>query len=518
MKQYDVLIVGCGPAGATLANLLRAKGYSVAIFDRDKEVFRVPRAMMLDSESCRIYQELGIEERLEKNDARHATRHQIVDSNRKHLLTLNYDLIEGEYGYPPMGMMIHQPGLERLLRDDFELGEGVDAFLGYEVTEVDGTGDVAKLQARNIDTDEISEFTGRYLIGADGGQSLCRAYIGAKRIDMNYSRKWIVIDITVHDDALWHSILPQGEYRCGPDAAIVYVKGFHNHLRFDCEVTEEIAKTFNEDDARKLISQYIDISSVEFQRIAPYNFYAGMPDAWRKGRVFVAGDAAHRTPPFTGQGLNMGVRDAANLAFKLDLVFRGLANDTLLNTYEEERWENCRQVIEQASDGGELISTTSKLDQFKRSCLFFLGRLFPKMIVKRASRTSHRFPYIAGFIGDHALSGHLMIQPHVMTNEGERVLLDTATGDGFVLLQTQGQSSEDTKDTAWFTDVLGGKTSVIGQDFKDADGKLSNFFAKNDVENILIRPDRYIFGAGESASALTSKLRKDALLSALWVE
>lgn len=509
MKNYDVLIVGCGPAGATLANLLRIRGYSVAIFDRDKEVFKVPRAMMLDSESCRIYQELGIEERLEKNDARHATRHLIVDSNREHLLTLNYDLVEGQYGYPPMGMMIHQPGLERLLRDDFKLDEGVDAFLGYEVSDVDGTRNLAKLKARNIDTNEISEFTGQYIIGADGGQSLCRQYIGAKRIDMNYSRKWIVIDITVHDDALWHSILPQGEYRCGPDSAIVYVKGFHNHLRFDCEVTEEIAKTFNEDDARKLISEYIDISSIEFQRIAPYNFYAGMPEAWRKGRVFVAGDAAHRTPPFSGQGLNMGVRDSANLAFKLDLIFRGLANDTFLNTYEEERWENCRQVIEQAANSGELISTTSKLDQFKRSCVFFLGRIFPKAMVEKASKTSHRFPYIKGFIGDHTLSGHLMIQPHVLTNEGKRVLLDEVTGNGFTLIQIQADSGEAAEDITWFTDVLGGKTFIIGKDFRDFDGKLFDFFTKNDIKNVLVRPDRYIFSAGESASELTSQLRKD---------
>lgn len=510
MKQYDVLIVGCGPAGATLANLLRAKGHSVAIFDRDKEVFHAPRAMMLDSESCRIYQELGIEERLEKNDARPANRHLFVDTNRKHLLTLNYDLIDGEYGYPPMGMMIHQPGLERLLRDDFELGEGVDAFLGYEVTKVDGAGDAAKLQALNIDTDEVSEFTGRYLIGADGGASFCRKYIGAKRIDMDYSRRWMVMDVTVHDDALWDSILPQGEYRCQPDAAVVFVKGFHNHVRFDFEVTDEVAKTFNEDDARNLIADYFDTASIEFQRIAAYHFYAGMPESWRRDRVFVAGDAAHQTPPFSGQGLNMGVRDTANLAFKLDLVFRGITNDAFLNTYEEERWENCEHVIKSAANGGLLISTSSKFAQFKRNCLFLLGRLFPKWIVEKASRNSHRVPYLKGFIGDHQLSGHLMIQPHVMTNEGERVLLDAVTGDGFVLLQAQAQtqSAEATEDTAWFTETLGGKTFTIGEDFKDADGKLSDFFAKNGIQNVLVRPDRYIFSAGESAYVLSTQLRK----------
>ena len=205
----------------------------------------------------------------------------------------------------------------------------------------------------------------------------------------------------------------------------------------------------------------------------------------------------------------MGVRDSANLAFKLDLIFRGLANDTFLNTYEEERWENCRQVIEQASNGGELISTTSKLDQFKRSFAFFLGRLFPKRLMENASKTSHRFPYIAGFIGDHALSGHLMIQPHIMTNEGKRVLLDEVTGNGFTLIQTQAKSNEKITDAAWFTNVLGGKTFIIDEDFKDTNGKLFDFFAKNGIQNVLVRPDRYIFSAGESAAVLISKLRED---------
>jgi 3-(3-hydroxy-phenyl)propionate hydroxylase len=480
MKQYDVLIVGCGPVGATLANLLRAKGYSVAIFDRDKEIFRAPRAMMMDHESCRIYQEMGIQERLDKNDARPALRHIFVDANRKTLMELQYEPVEGDYGYQGMGTMFHQPALERLLRDDFALGEGVDTFYGYEVIDVDGAGDVATLQARNINTDEVSQFKGQYLIGADGGASFCRKYIGAKRIDLEYSRRWIVMDIIVHDNEIWNSLITQSEFKCRPDSAVVFVKGFHNHVRFDFEVTDEVAKTFNEGDARNLISEYFDPGSIEFLRVAPYHFYAGMPESWRKGRVFVAGDAAHQTSPFLGQGLNMGVRDAANLAFKLDLVFRGFANDSILDTYEEERWSNCKLVIEGASVGGLMISTSSILGLFKRYCTFLFARLFPKMVVKMASRKSHLYPYIGGFIGDHALSGSRMIQPHVMTNEGERFLLDKVTGGGFILLQAQ--SVQDTEDTAWFTETLGGNTFIIGNDFNDADGKLSDYFTKHGVQ------------------------------------
>lgn len=507
--HYDILIVGCGPVGATLANLLRQKGHSVAIFDRDKEIFLAPRAMMLDHESCRIYQEMGIQQKLDVDDARPQAWHRFVGANRELLMELRVDQDVGGLGYPGMGTMFHQPALESMLREDFEKGVGVDSYLGYEVVEVDGSGDMASLKAKNIDTDEITEFTGKYIVGADGGASFCRKYIGAKRVDLEYSRRWIVMDVLVHDDELWNSLAPRSEFRCRPDAAVVFVKGFHNHVRFDFEVTDEVAERFTEDDARELISEYFDPCSIEFQRRTPYHFYAGMPDTWRKGRVFIAGDAAHQTSPFLGQGLNMGIRDAANLAFKFDLVFRGLVDDSFLDTYQAERWENCKRVIMGATANGLMISTGTLSGRFKRALTFFIGRNFPKltsaMTAKRGSMTS----YASGLIGDHGLAGGRMIQPFVETHDGTRALMDEVIGSGFLLLQKQAAKSED---ISWFEDVLEGKSFVVGEDFKDADGKLTAFFAEHDADAILIRPDRYIYDIGNDGSELCAAIRKHLLL------
>lgn len=511
MTHYDVLIVGCGPVGATLANQLRQKGHSVAIFDRDMEVFHCPRAMMLDPESCRIYQEMGIMNRLAEKDARPAMRHLLVNAKRKPLMELNFEGLEGAFGYQGMGMMFHQPALERMLRDDFTSNSNpdgyVDAYYGYEVIEVASETEKATLKARNVDTGEISEFSGQFLIGSDGGASFCRKYLGAKRVDLNYSRRWIVMDVIVHDKDLWNSIPAQSEFMCRPDSAVVYVKGFHGHIRFDFEVTDEIAKTFGEDDARKLIANYFDPSSIEFQRIAPYHFYAGMPEHWRKGRVLLAGDAAHQTSPFQGQGLNMGIRDTVNLAFKLDLIFKGLAGDAILDTYEEERWENCEFVIQRASAGGITLSTSSKRQQLKRNLAFFIARSFPKRTMQKVNKGGHLVPYRNGFIGAHDLSGHRMIQPHVTTADGERLLLDDVIGSGFVLLKADGNDSEASEDAIWFEDVLGGKIFTIGQDLNDVDGKLADFFTAHNIQSVLMRPDRYIFSAGEDANKLISALR-----------
>ena len=190
---------------------------------------------------------------------------------------------------------------------------------------VEGEGKEARLQAKNTETGEESEFIGQYLVGADGGASTCRKYMDATRVDLNYSRDWIVMDVIVHDRDWWDEFREGSEFICRPNGAQVVVKGFHGHVRFDFEQpSEAAAEAFSEEDAYKLIEKYIhvDKSQIEIIRRQPYKFYAGMPDRWRKGRVFLAGDAAHQTSPFAGQGLNMGIRDTANLAFKFDLVFK----------------------------------------------------------------------------------------------------------------------------------------------------------------------------------------------------
>ena len=504
MKHYDLLIVGCGPVGATLANLLRQQGYKVAIFDRETEIFHAPRAMQIDAESCRIFQQLGVMDRLIGKDARPSDRHVFVDENRKALMELRMHGYEETLGHPASGLRFHQPALERLLREDFQNDPGVDAYLGYEVLDVDGEGDVATLKAHNTESGETVEFSGRYIIGADGGGSLCRKYIGGTRVDFNYSRRWIVMDVHVHDDDLWNGLIDRSEFMCRADAAVVFVKGCNNHVRFDFEVTDEVAEAFTEDDARDLISNYFDTSSIEFMRIAPYHFYAGMPDTWRRGRVLIAGDAAHLTSPFSGQGLNMGIRDAANLAFKLELVLRGTVSDKFLDSYQQERWDHCAGLITGATERGLMISRKTLLGKLKRNLSFFIGQNMPKLAVAMTAKMSNQHAYKDGLLGEHALAGTQMIQPHVETPDGNRILLDDLTGSHFVLLQSSPVNSTHSD---WFEKELGSSVLMMGRDFKDVTGKLAAFFEKHEVTQILVRPDRYIFGAGGNDIDLLAELK-----------
>ncbi|MEO1074032.1 MAG: FAD-dependent monooxygenase [Pseudomonadota bacterium] len=504
MNTYDLLIVGCGPVGATLANYMRMKGYSVAIFDRDTEIFKAPRAMQIDAESCRIFQQIGVQSRLEGKDARPANRHIFVGENREPLMELDFSLLQSEDGYPAAGMRFHQPALERLLREDFNKTTPVDTFFGYEVTEVEGDDSVATLNAEHLETGEVTQFRGNYIVGCDGGASLCKKYIGGQRKDYNYSRRWIVMDVIVHDNDVWNALIDRSEFRCRADAAVVFVKGCNNHVRFDFEVTDDVADSFNETDARALIAEYFNPSSIEFQRIAPYHFYAGMPDKWRRGRVFIAGDAAHLTSPFSGQGLNMGIRDAANLAFKFDLVFRNLASDKLLDSYEEERWKNCEHVIKGATSRGLMISKSTFLGTLQRNFSFWLGSKMPKLALEMTRKMSDFVPYENGLIGGHILSGQQMIQPFVTDATGEKVRLDDAIGDRFGYITDKRL---DTPEAEWFANTLGGIIMVMGTDLHDWDGKLTHFLETNDVSGVLIRPDRYIYDADKSSGLSIGKLK-----------
>lgn len=509
-KKYDILIVGCGPSGSILANLLKNKGYKVAIFDRDKEVFHAPRAMMLDVESCRILNGMGLFHRMMEKDGVPFLAHRFVSKNKKTLMSIHMPDNRMDIGYPESGVYWHQPAVEQMLREGFTKGEGVsvDTFLGYEVLSVEGEGDEATLIAKNLDTGEEHHFVGQYLVGADGGASTCRKYLNAKRVDLNYSRDWIVMDLIIHDIQWWNAFREGSAFTCQPNAAVVVVKGLHGHVRMDFEQpSAEAAEAFSEEDAYHIIAQYLDVGrdQIEIIRRQPYKFYAGMPDRWRRGRVFVAGDAAHQTSPFAGQGLNMGIRDAVNLVFKFDMVFKGLAGDSFLDTYQEERWDNCAHMIEVATKGGLMLSTSNWWEILVRNFTFMLGRMSNRLAFAMTRRSSQLAPYKNGLIGkQHSLSGARFFPPMVQSPQGKDAVLDEMIGDRFALISREPVSGESVD---WLHSVLGGTSLTIGKDLIDASGKLTEYFADNEAEAILVRPDYYIFDAGSDAGELCSALR-----------
>ncbi|MES9968516.1 MAG: FAD-dependent monooxygenase [Candidatus Thiodiazotropha sp.] len=494
MNDYDLMILGAGPNGLTVANAMRDYGYKVAIFERDIEPFPDPRAMAFDDQALRILEQCGVLENYKDELlADDQLRYMDYKSN-KPLLTFTPG--KTKYGYYQW-ITFHQVELEKYLRKQLSNGNGVDAFIGWEVEEItDGTESVS-LTAKNLETGEVKTFSAPYLVGSDGGQSMVRRTIASGRIDLGYSEDWYVTDTYITDEEYWDNFPSGTQFYPHPEHSILVYKGLKGHVRFDFKAGKMNMQEF-EVHVKSLISRWYDVSKFNITRLSPYTFYAGTADTWRKGRLVLSGDAAHLTPPWAGQGLNSGLRDVINLIFKLDLVLKGKANERLLETYQTERLEPAKESIRGAIRSGKMVAIKNPLLIKLRNFFYYLcnrseslkNYLLTTVVINRP-------PYNAGLIGNHKLSGSLSIQPEVSLPEGGIRLMDQAIGNGFALLSRKpvpdGKSSQ-------FSQSVGGTVIYIGKDILDCEGKLNKWFNNEGVDCVLLRPDKYVFSAGKNPS------------------
>ncbi|MEM7536869.1 MAG: FAD-dependent monooxygenase [Chloroflexota bacterium] len=514
-KQYDVIIVGCGPVGAMLANFVRRYGWKVAIFDREKEIFFAPRAYGLDDETMRTMQTLGLARRFQEENHVYQGKMLFCDGDYNILTKFDTDSVGEDLLIGPTGHyylnFFDQRAMEGLLREEFELEDGADAFLGYEVSSVQDSGSQVTVQAQNLETQENLTFTAKYVVGCDGGRSLVGKTIGGEAIDWNYREQYLVIDAIVEDEAYHRTQFPDGGmFVLDSKRPGVIAKGVHGLVRFDFFRPPELINSASTDDAdyaeeaRELITERgFDADKCALLRHSPYIFHARTPKLWRKGRLLVAGDAAHLTPPWAGQGLNMGVRDSANIAFKLDLVMAGKAHESILDTYQQERLPVSLDTIQGAVDMGKLMQRKSALTLALRNLVFALTRN-SRFVIRQFWKAWLRKPqYKAGLIGKHKLAGALMPQPRLIGAQGESQLMDEFIGLRFALI-TRQEANGPAVDR--FQKQLDGVILTVGKDVHDPEKELTTWFDKVKVDAVMVRPDRYIFDAGKDGEALCGAL------------
>ncbi len=343
--QLDVAIVGLGPAGAVLANLCGLAGLRTVVYERSDEPHPDPRAVHLDAEIARTLQQCGFETELDHILTVSAGM-EYVDNDGEHLFTF-----EGFEREPLLGWhedyVFHQPDLDRLLRSGLERFDHVEVRLG------ESAPPVAELTTM-----------ARYVVACDGASSEVRAQLGIELVDRGYDEDWLVVDLDLRDGAtieLPHVI----QQVCDPERLATYVPGHPPHHRFEFRIEHHDDRRDTADalpDAWDLVSPWgFTPDNSDLVRSARYRFHALMADRWRIGSVFLAGDSAHQMPPFMGQGLCSGVRDAANLAWKLAAVCSGEVEtaegvDDLLDSYERERRPHVDAVIELSMQAGRLLA------------------------------------------------------------------------------------------------------------------------------------------------------------------
>lgn len=352
---YDVAVVGYGPAGATLANLLALRGLQVLVLEREADIYRLPRAIHFDGEAMRVFQTIGIADELEPKLVV-APGMRFVNAQGHTLMDWRRPTEVGPQGWRP-SYRFHQPDLEEMLRARLKPYPNVDIRLRHEVFAIDQGADEAVLRFEDMASGRLSSARARYVVGCDGARSLVRRLLGTELEDMKSHERWLVIDVILKRDK------PElGDYSvqyCDPARPATYVRGAGERRRWEIMLHpgEDATEMTRPERIWELLSPWVTPQDAALERPAVYTFHSVVARGWRQGRLLIAGDAAHQTPPFMGQGMCAGVRDVANLAWKLADVVAGKAPDTLLDTYESERSPHVREFIETAVRLGAIIQT-----------------------------------------------------------------------------------------------------------------------------------------------------------------
>lgn len=457
----DVLIVGLGPVGAALAALLGDLGVSVLVVEKDPEVYPLPRAAHFDHEIMRLFQQLGVTEAVSQH-ARPAPAYEFRAADGRVLMRM-----EGSAGGSPSGWrasyMFHQPGLEHALRAKVAADPKVETRIGVRFTGYveDAEGVVATLEGPG----GRQTVRARFLVGCDGGSSAVRAALGGGLFDYGFDEPWLVIDVRVNEGARVPEVNLQICDPARPTTCVLMGPGRHR-WEFMLLPGETAEQVLADDFILPLVAAW-DCGDIEIERRAVYRFHGLVANRWRQGRVILAGDSAHQTPPFAGQGMCAGLRDAANLAWKLAAVLEG-ADPALLDTYQSEREPHVRAFIELAIGMGRLVCT-----------------LDPEAAAAR----------------DAAMTGPGPKPPLPSFSPpplGPGCLLPGSPAAGTLFFQPWA-------DDRGLDDVLGAGPWLIGRADLNAArlapyrAALSDWLEKQGAEAVLVRPDRYVFGTGDAA-------------------
>ena len=491
--NYDIAIVGCGPVGATLANLLGAYGYSIGIFEKEVDIYRAPRAVHIDDEVIRIFQAVGILDQLNESIVPFE-KMQFISAKGKVLIEVGVPPNHQPYGHAPSSWFL-QPVLEEKLRAHFQKHPSIQFYKGYEVQEIKNHSDAVVFTATQVNSQKAISIKAKYLIGCDGGRSLVRKTMGVSSDTLNFDQSWMVVDTFVKAEEDLALLPALHQQLCDPYRPITYVPGVGNHRRFEFmlranETAESISKPQK---IKALIRPFINPEKLDIARSAVYTFHGLTAHQWRKGRLILAGDSAHQMPPFAGQGMCSGIRDAHNLGFKLDLVLKGLATEKLLDSYQAERKPHVTEISKGAIKMGQLIQAQSKWKVWMRDFLFFLGRNSAFLQTKLQSEFIRKTPYQQGFIGQqHPLLGQLAIQPMIQLKGQSDMFLDDILRDQFALISTHKIANSYLQA---FKSKLGGNTFLLNMDFHSA--TLEQWMSDHQMDFIIIRPDRYVYDAGQ---------------------
>ncbi|UFW39151.1 bifunctional 3-(3-hydroxy-phenyl)propionate/3-hydroxycinnamic acid hydroxylase MhpA [Bradyrhizobium sp. WSM471] len=472
LELFDVVIVGRGPVGATLANLLGLCGVRTLVLEREARTYHLPRAVHFDDECMRVFQTIGLAEAILPHVIL-SPGMLFLDADGKMLLDWSRPQTLTPMGWN-LSYRFHQPELEDVLIAGLSRWPHVALRNRCDVFALDQDETGVRVRYEDLSNGTLSEVRARYVIGCDGARSLVRRFIGSGMDDLGFHERWLVIDVLLKRDR--NDLGDYSIQHCDPRRPATYVRGTGTRRRWEITVlpgedSQEVAQPAK---VWELLSRWITPDDAELERAAVYTFHSVIAQQWRSGRLLLAGDSAHQTPPFLGQGMCAGIRDAANLAWKLAAVLHGRAEADLLDTYQSERQPHVRQFIELAIRLGGVINTKAI------EAGLAAGEARENAPVKLEVKKPLLGPGLA--LGDLPLAGHLA--PQFELKDGRRS--DDMVGYGDVLLVENAAA-------------LPPGIKILTSDESNGVGR---WLREHGIIAALVRPDRYVRGAARNTGEL----------------
>lgn len=495
-EPVPVVVIGAGPTGVTVATLLAQYGIASVVLDRWSGVYPQPRAVHLDDEVYRILDRLGVAGEFAAI-SRPAKGLQLRDRHLNVLAELRRGPT-GPHGHPQANMF-DQPELEELLRANLK---------HYPITHIRGNTEVTAITEQPgglilvsfVDRTDAGRhsLTARYVLGCDGANSLTRNHIGATMTELRFEQRWLVVDVaTAADLHQWEGV----HQICDSTRAATYMRIGRTRYRWEFQLLAgETAEDYRTLPAlRTLIDPWtagVPDDDLSIGRVAEYTFRAQIADRWRRGNVFLLGDAAHLTPPFIGQGMGAGLRDAMNLAWKLAGVCHHDLPETVLDTYEQERKPHARNMIGMALAIGRAMTSGARAGDLLRRLLVPRLHLVPGLrsrVVDSRTPALHRCALVRRGPLPGQLAGTLC--PSAEMPGGRR--LDESLGAGFTLLTVEQPTELQNRIAAQRGAAI--VRAVPGSD-------LATWLRRGHVRGAILRPDHTVYAARRDIAGLYREL------------
>ncbi len=496
-KNFDVIIIGFGPTGATLANLLGLTGVSTLLLDRENQSCDLPRAVHFDGEVMRVFQTIGVSNQLVKLLRINAGMRFVNKSTGKMLLDWSRPQKIGFHGWHA-SYRFHQPDLETLLHENLKKFPSVELRNSCEVRDINDQEGSVQILYEDLVKREHHSVYGKYLVGCEGARSLTRSLI-CRPVeetieDFGFNQHWLVVDLILNQlkpELSEHTI----QY-CHPENPITCARGPGLRRRWEFALSDdERHKNINDTSIWDRLKPWLNEDEARLERYAVYQFHATLALKWRNNRMFIAGDAAHQTPPFMGQGMCAGIRDVANLAWKLALSLTNEDKEYLLDSYEKERIDHVRNYIITAIKLGELVNSTNQQDIFEKlnspdgKMKSILPKLGKGLTVQENRHTGSMFP-----------------QPKLNSVNEQEILLDDYCGYAPVLLI----SSE------FLGNLSDGQSAVLAKFQKEglcvlstqSESSIKHILESLELRAVLIRPDRYILATSNDSDEFEILLKQ----------